>query len=273
MIGGFLLGSRPKPPPAPHLDVVVVNVGQGEASWIRTPTGKFVLIGGGPPGRGSLVADSLRAAGARRIDLLVLPYPYEEAIGGVPEILRRLPVSAVLECGYPSSPELTAQDEVRAQLIQSGVPIKLARAGQRLSLDGALLEVLAPGDLPVARSPRPANNSVVLRVRFGQTALLWMGGVERAGEDALLARAPDLSADWLRVSRFGTREATSPELLRLTRPSFAVLSVGPANSGGYPHAETLERLAATGARVYRTDQARARDLVFRSDGFRIEAPR
>lgn len=272
MVVGFLLGSRPRPVPAPHLDVAVVNVGQGEASWIRTPGGKFILIGGGPVGRESVVADSLRAAGASRIDLLVLPYPYEEAIGGVPELLRRFPVHAVLECGYPASPELTTLEEVRAQLIQSGVPVTVARAGQRLVLDGVRLEVLAPDEPPVAESPRPANNSLVLRARFGQTVLLWMGGVERAGENALLARAPDLSADWLRVSRFGTRQASSPELLRLVRPGFAVISVGAANPGGYPHIETLDRLAATGARVYRTDQARGRDLVFHSDGFRIEAP-
>lgn len=276
LLAGFLLGRRPRPAPRPGLAVSVLDVGQGEASWIRTPGGKFVLIGAGPPGSGPAVAEALRAAGARRIDLLVLPYPAAEAIGGIPEILRRFEVGAVLECGYPATEDLALQEKIRGLLGEAAVTVSPARAGQWLRLGGARLEVLAPADPPVEAPPRPANNSIVLRVVFGQTAFLWMGGVERAGENALLGRAPELSADWLRVSRFGSREATSPELLRLVRPSVAVVSVGVANRGGYPHRECLERLAAAGARVFRTDEAPARggsggELVFRSDGYQIEA--
>lgn len=271
MFLGFQLGSRPLPSSSGRLDVTVVNVGQGEAAWIRTPTGKFLLIGAGPPDQGEKVAASLRAAGARRIDLLVLPYPYAEAIGGVPEVLRQFPVGQALEPGFPAQQDLPVQEEVRRLLAGGNTPVAIARAGQRLAVGGIKIEVLAPGEAPLSGSPRPANNSVVLRVVYGQTAFLFTGGLERAGENALLGRAPELAAQWLRVAHFGTREATSPELLRLVRPSIAVISVGGQNPGGYPHRETLERLRATGARIWRTDE-RADDLRFWSDGRRIRGP-
>ncbi len=270
MLAGFLLGSRPLPPPVRRLDVTVVNVGNGEASWIRTPRDRFILIGGGPPGAGPKVADALRAAGARHIDLLVLPYPYAEAIGGVPDVLRHFEVRAALETGYPRPDQAVnqVQEEVRALLAARSVPVQIARAGQKLALDGVRLEVLAPAEPLPSAAPGAANSSLVLRAAFGNTVFLFAGGLERAGETALIARGPDLRAGWLRVARFGTRNATSPEFLRLVRPSVAVISVARGNFDGYPHRETLERLAASGARVFRTDEADG-DLSFWSDGFQV----
>ena len=70
-----------------RLQVTVLNVGHGEATWIQTPGGKFILVGSGPPEAGELVVASLRRAGAQQIDLLVLPYPYAESIGGVASVI------------------------------------------------------------------------------------------------------------------------------------------------------------------------------------------
>jgi beta-lactamase superfamily II metal-dependent hydrolase len=97
--------------------------------------------------------------------------------------------------------------------------------------------------------------------------------MERAGEDALIARSPEsLRSDWLRVARFGSREASSPEFLRLVSPDFAVISVGAKNSGDYPHKETLDRLSSAGARVFRTDQTDASEIRFFSDGAAVTTP-
>ena len=293
MLLGFLL-KRPAPKTTRRLVVCVVNVGHGEAAWVRTPGGRIVLIGGGPPGAGKLVNASLRKSDARRIDLLILPYPYAEAIGGLPEVLARFPVTGgAWESGYPpptpiapngmtsaaagqTEPINEWQEKVWNLLRESDVPIQHVRAGQRFDLgDGVRVEVLAPDAPLVAAYPAAPNNSVVTRITFGETAFLFAGGLERAGETALLARAAaaggddeSLRAAWLRIARFGSREATSPEFLRRVRPEFAVISVGATNSSGYPHRETLGRLPAAGATVLRIDQARG-DLIFESDGARV----
>ncbi len=267
---GLLLG-RPAPQPTfppEALVVTVVNVGQGEASWIRTPDNRFIVVGSGPPGAGRKLADSLQAAGAQRIDLLILPYPYAEAVGGVPELADSLPIVQAFENG---GPRVNSQQEAARQaLFDRHVPVYIARAGQQFALgSGGTLTILHPADKPVQRTPAAANNSVVVRLSWGKTAFLWEGGLERAGEEALLEHPERLSADWLRVARFGTREATSPEMLGAVAPSHIVISVG-ANRAGLPHPETLERLVATGAQLYRTDQ-NAADLVFLSDGVQVSA--
>ena len=273
MLAGFRLGRRP-PPPSSRMLVTVVDVGHGEAAWIRTLSGKFILIGGGPVGAGDAVVRSLRTAGARQIDLLILPYPYNDSIGGIPEVIRQMPIREVMEPGWPPPPrdaENEVQRAVQGLLAERDIPLRILQAPQTIRVEEARIEVLAPTVKAVQESPRPANNSHVLRLSFGTTRFLFAGGVERAGEIALLARTPDLSAQWLRVARFGTREATSAEFLRLVRPEVAVISVGKGNSGGYPHRETLERLQAAGVRLYRTDEE-ARDLTFESDGIQIRMP-
>ena len=299
MLSGYLL-TRPGPrPPRRLLTVGVVPVGSGEAAWVRTPSGRFVVIGGGPPESGGRVVRSLRAAGARALTLVVQPYPYAEAIGGLPAVLEAFPpADGSWDTGYPpprsenrngvrrlvpAPPINEWQEAVNEVLTRRGVPVQAVRAGQAFDLgDGVRLSVLAPATPFLAATPGAPNNSLVLRVTYGETAFLFAGGLERAGENALLARAASdnksLAADWLRVARCGTREATSPEFVRQVSPVFAVISAGAGNVAGYPHRETLATLADCGALVRRTDDpAGARgggsgggnDLIFESDGARV----
>jgi competence protein ComEC len=267
-LGTFLGRGHPAEIPPDQLAVTVVNVGHGEASWIKTPSGKFIVIGGGPATGGRQVADSLRAAGAEKIDLLILPYPYAEAIGGVPAILDVLPVVEAVEPGGPEVNQWQAQ--VRAYLDRKKARVRLGRAGENIYIDNAKIEILAPREPLLDVTPASANNSLVVRVRWGQTSFLWAGGIEKAGEEALIANTPDLHANWLRVARFGNRSASSPEFLRLVMPEYTVVSTG-ANRDNLPHRETMERLEATGANVYRTDTG-PRTFTFYSDGAQVFGP-
>lgn len=255
---------------AKRLQVTVLNVGHGEAAWIRTPGGKFILIGGGPPEAAQTVIASLRQAGVRQIDLLLLPYPYSECIGAVPAILNEFRVAQAVEPGGPLVNQV--HEEVRRLFVEKKIAVKIGRAGDSLSVDGAALEILSPSEPLLDASPASANNSLVVRVGWGRTGFLFAGGLERAGEDALIARSPDdLRSDWLRVARFGSRDASSPEFLQLVAPEFAVVSVATKNSGDYPHPETLEQLSASGAVVLRTDQSKASELTFFSDGTAVSS--
>lgn len=292
MLAGTLL-TRPGPrPPRRLLTIGVVPVGSGEAAWVRTPSGRFILIGGGPPETGGRVVRSLKAAGARKIALLVQPYAYAETIGGLPAVLEAFPSpGGSWDTGYPpprrenragvwrlvpAAPINAWQQAVGDLLTRQNVPVQAVRAGQTFNLgDGVRITVFAPASPFLEATPGAPNNSIVLRLTYGDTAFLFAGGLERAGETALLARASsegmDLSADWLRVARCGTREATSPEFLRQVSPVFAVVSAGGGSAAGYPHRETLTTLANNGALVRRTDDPaqKGADLVFESDGTRV----
>ena len=254
-----------------QLQVTVLDAGHGEAAWVRTPGGRFILIGGGPPEAGPSVVRSLRRAGAERIDLLILPYPYSESIGGIPAVLAAFPVTAALEPGGPRVNQF--HDEVRRVLDAKKIPVYEARADDHFAVDGASVDLLAPAEPLLTDAPAAANNALVARIGWGRTGFLFAGGIERAGEDALIARySPKLPSDWLRAARFGSREASSPEFLKLVSPDYVVVSVGSRNRDGYPHGETLQRLAATGAQLFRTDVSPSPEITFTSDGTTVFPP-
>ena len=253
--------------PPRSLVVAYLRVGHGEASWVKTPDGRFLVIGAGPQAAGAHVVESLKAAGARQIDLLVLPYPYNEALGGAAELIKSFPIKSVLDLGWERLNQ--RQEETLGLLQERKVPVLIARTGAAFDLGhGGRVDVLHPGEPLVSRTPAAANNAIVLRLTWGKTHFLWEGGLEEAGEQALLAQGHDLTADVLRVARFGNAGASSPELLRQVQPRFVVVS-SDDKTGALPAANTLERLTASGATLMRTDRA-SQDFYFFSDGQSVE---
>jgi competence protein ComEC len=268
MLVGFLLGRNRLIPATPHrVEVRVLNVQYGEAAIIRTGGGKFIVIGTGAPNQAATVISALKEAKVERIALLVLPYPQSEAVGGTESLLDAFSVDEVLTTGLPPTVPWQALQE--RKLAALSVPVKAGRAGEVMTIDGLRIEILGPAE-PLLTAPPPANNSLVLRLVWGDTRFLFAGGIGAKGENALLARQSELSAQWLRVARSGIGDATSPEFLRLVSPEHIVVSVGP-NRDGLPHPETMERLEATGAKIYRTDRSDG-PLVFYSDGVQIIGP-
>lgn len=261
--GIFLRRPQINTPKQTRLRVTVINVGQGEATLIRTPGGGTILIGAGPTEAGSDVVAALENAGVRQIDLLILPYPSAEASGGVPELYESFEFSTILEPGGGIINPYIADEKMRG-----ATDIQTVRAGAGYTLDNGRVkvEILAPQSIDGSNSA--ADDSLVVALRYGKTRFLFAGGIGAKGERALLSQTPNLRADWLRVARSGSGESSSLELLRLVRPEFAVISVGP-NSEGFPAPATLERLQATGAKLYRTDENGGQNITFWSDGQQV----
>ena len=142
-----------------------------------------------------------------------------------------------------------------------------ALCGSRI-LGGVRIEVLAPCPGP-SSDRNPNDNSLVLRVTYGARSLLLVGDAQRDEEDELLGRAPaSLRADVLKVGHHGSATSSSPAFLAAVAPREAVVSVGRRNRFGHPHPLTLAALAASGARVWRTDHDGA--VTVTTDGRTLE---
>ena len=246
-------------PEQSRLRVTVINVGQGESTLIRTPGGGTILIGAGSTETGSDVVTTLKNAGVQQIDLLILPYPNAEASGGVPELYENFEFKTILEPGGGTINAYITNAMRRATDLQK------VRAGAGYTLDDGQVkvEILAPETIDGSHTA--PDDSLVVGIGYGKTRFLFAGGIGAKGERALLSRTPNLWSDWLRVARSGSSESSSLEFLRLVRPEFAVISVGP-NGDGFPATDTLARLQATGAKLYRTDENGGQNLTFWSDG-------
>lgn len=142
-----------------------------------------------------------------------------------------------------------------------------SNAGDTIDFGGATFEVLSPPrDWQVAARVRN-NDSLVLKVRYRNTAALLPADAEKKIERALVESAPQPRAELPKVGHNGSLTSSTPEFLDTVRPRFAFMSVGYRNSFRHPRSEVLERLAERHIVTFRTDMLVA--IVFYLDGERV----
>ena len=248
------------------VELLVIDVGQGDAIALRSPRGRWLLVDAGPAGRDGdpeahPAVRALRARGVRRLEALVLTHPDLDHIGGAPAVLTTLDVRAVYDPGLPAPKEDFV--EVLDVAAARGVPWRAARAGGRIELDGLRLDILHPPDAIDADTESNAT-SVVLRLEYGEFDALLTGDAYTDVERALLPELPRLEV--LKVGHHGSDTSTDSLLLAHTRPGVALISVGRTNRYGHPSPRVVGRLERSGAEVHRTDLEGTLSLVARDDG-------
>jgi competence protein ComEC len=238
--------ATPAPPDA--LTVRFLDIGQGDATLVQDGAGAAVLFDGGPPE--ARAYRLLRAAGVRRLDLMVATHQSRDHQGGLHEVLDRIPTALLLE----NSDGSTDRDFRRllAEVDARGIRRVRAHAGQRLQVGRLEIEVLSPAPLPTgaARPGDPNPRGVAAIVSLGDFDL-WLSA--DAESDAILP-LPLRPVEAMKVSHHGSADPGLPEVLERLRPSVAAIEVGADNSYGHPTPETLAALRAAVPHVYRTDR-------------------
>ena len=253
--------------------ITVLDVGQGDAILLETRTGARMLIDGGPDPNGILVAlDERIPPWDRRLDVVVLTHPHEDHVAGLARVLERYAVGRVYQPGMRGpGPGWAAWD---AEL-RDGPPHGLLAAGARLRLGEVSLAVLWPDPGSVPAEPADTgtginNVSIVLLGEANGRRFLLMGDVEDGIDPTLLRRGLP-RVDLLKVAHHGSRTATTGPFVEAVRPRVAIASAGAGNTYGHPAASTLDRLRATGARIYRTDEDGSVAVELAEDGLRVAA--
>lgn len=243
--------------PPPGWRYAACDVGQGDATVIRSGPGAAVVIDAGPPG--DAAGECLDRLGVRRIDLLVLTHPHDDHVGGLAGVLRGRDVVAAVVGPAGAGPDT-------GRLVATGAPVRalaVGMVGAAGTAGDVAWTVLSPRAGAVGTADAAVNDaSLVLLLRAPDLTVLALGDAEPGAQDALarrLARQPGLLAggvDVLKVAHHGSAHQ-SPALLGLLRPSVAVVSVGADNDYGHPAPATLEALRAGGALVRTTSECGA----------------
>lgn len=260
------------------MELVFLDVGQGDAVAIRTPGSRWILIDTGPRSRTfdsgeRIVVPYLRRRGAARLEALVLTHPDLDHIGGANAVLSQLTVLRVLDPGTAAARPAYVAALERAQA--RGATWFAARAGDRVSVDGVSLEVLHPGGAADSAASDEANDqSVVVLLRYGDFTALLPGDAPAAVEEALLAAGRIPPLDLLKAGHHGSRTSTSWKLVESTQPELSVVSAGARNRYGHPHRVVLDRIERAGSDVARTDlQGVVRVRAFPTGDFTLSVER
>jgi beta-lactamase superfamily II metal-dependent hydrolase len=247
-----LLGAAPtrSAPLPPEISIAFIDVGQGDAILIRDGSGYDILVDGGCKSAGEELIDYILAAGVDDLEVILATHADSDHIGGLIKVLEsdEIPVEGVYYNGYPGD-TLTWQ-EFTAAVTADGLLLIPLQFPQNHNWGEFEVQVLNP---PVSLiDPEQNEASVVLIIGYAQMSVLLTADIDSGVEQLLPGRTSTLKADILKVAHHGSKYSSSTTFLEQVQPTEAIISVG-LNPYGHPAPETLARLSAVGAHIWRTD--------------------
>ncbi|HHX77275.1 MAG TPA: MBL fold metallo-hydrolase, partial [Firmicutes bacterium] len=254
------------------LEVTFLDVGQGAALFIRTPAGSSLLIDAGgasferarDPGE-SVLVPFLNYRQTKKLNALFITHPHADHYGGAFSLLDSFRTDML------GVSVLTGEDGYRDLLAEArrrGITLLTLAAGDRVRPDRDVeLQVLHPTTrLEKDTEAAENNNSLVMRLVYGDIGFLFTGDIEGESEAFLVQSGRDLKCTVLQIPHHGSAASTGEAFLAQANPQYAVIPVGP-NPFGHPSEEVLKRLENRGIAVYRTDLHGA--VTFKTDGKKL----
>ena len=224
-----------QPVPFGQVEVVQLDVGQGQALILRTRHHTLLYDAGPRSGEFDLgarvVLPALKKLGVDTLDLLVISHAHADHAGGAPAVAQGLAVQRVIGGETQGLPAL--------------LDTQPCVSGEQWEWDGVAFELW---QWPGATSSNP--KSCVLGVKANGERLLLTGDIDRAAEWAFLASPLAVRTDWLQAPHHGSRSSSSWPLLEQLAPKSVLISRGRGNAFGHPHPQVLARYQALGSLVY-----------------------
>ena len=225
------------------VEVVFLDVGQGDAAFIRSPEGKVALIDAGE--RAGL-AEVLRAHGIDTIDIAIASHPHTDHIGAMADVIQAMPVRYYMDNGvsHTSATYLHLMGVLRDSDITYLQPVS-----RTIELGSVRLRILPP---PARATSNLNNRSVGVVVEHGTFRALLTGDSERTELlHFLQLGVPDVTV--MKVPHLGSDDAVLPRFIQATAPELAVISCGRWNQSGHPSPITLRAYREAGVATLRTD--------------------
>ena len=233
--------------------VAFLSVGQGDCIFLRSPSGKTMLVDAGPAGSFDTISNFLDAQGVIGLDVVVASHLHADHIGSMPEVLDVYPVGTFYYPPYDVESNIYYDllDALERNHVAASSPV--ASATSLIPWDEAIsVRILSPYDVIYDDYN---DTSYILSISYGDTAVLLTGDAGETAEKLALKALPNhyFRANVLKVGHHGSRTSTSEKFLAAVDPSIALISLGADNEYGYPKDVILKRLAARNITVYRTD--------------------
>lgn len=235
------------------LTFAMLDVGQGDALFIESPSGVQILFDGGSVRKVLNPLRKIISPFDRTIDAIVITNPDADHIGGLTDILKNYKVDYVFEPGTQNSSK--TYKNLKALISSEKIPQLLVRKGMQIDLGGgAAIEILFP-DREV-KNWSTNDGSIVARLTYGQTAIMLSGDSTSKTEKIILENnsTESLKSQILKIGHHGSRSSTSKIFAGAVAPEYALISLGAGNSYGHPHPEVLDTLEDFGVQILRTDE-------------------
>jgi beta-lactamase superfamily II metal-dependent hydrolase len=227
------------------LTVHFIDVGQGDAILIDLQETEVLIDGGGKsPGVVSYLQDYVDGP----LEVVVATHPHADHIGGLIAVLEAFGVDQIWHNGD------TATSQTYSQFMEGtnseGADVYIGRRGMQIEAGDLTLDVLGPPD---DLWDDTNNNSIVLRMEYGDVAFVFSGDAEIEAEEDIVASGLNCQAEILKVGHHGSSTASCADYLDAIDPEFAIYMAGVDNTYGHPHEETVLAFQELNVPFYGTD--------------------
>jgi len=243
-------------------EILMLDVGQGESSLVRTPRGDIILFDAGPVSERydsgkDVILPALQYWGKLRIDKAFISHPHLDHIGGIFSLVKSIAIDSVYLPAIQTN--IPLQDSLIKMLKFYDIGFRFLQSGDLVRMNGSVkLYVLSPFEdnlNPDNNSEHQVNNtSLVILLRVDGSTVLFTGDAEIDVEKKLLLWKQILDVDILKIGHHGSQTSTSFNFLLQTSPDIALIPVGLNNHFGHPSPVVLRRLRDLSILYYRTDE-------------------
>ena len=255
--------STPALPADSTFGIHFFDVGEADAALVECD-GKYLLIDGGDPEDAPLLAAYFKERKIRRVDFVICSHAHADHAGGLAEGLANVSVNKAF------APVTTSDIWAFKSFVlylKEQKKITVPVPGDSFALGSAEVTFLGPVDMALAEE-NENNSSLIARIEYGNTSILFTGDAEIAEEESVAASwGVKLQSTVLKAGHHGSYTSSTREFLDLVQPKYCVISVGKDNEHGHPHDTAIDRMYEYAEKIYRTDQDGSVDCT--SDGRKV----
>lgn len=231
------------------LEIVYLDVGQGDSIAIHTAKNKNILIDGGgniskpleEANMGTqIVLPYLKYKGINRLDCVFVSHPDGDHIIGILELLDYIKINQIFIADTDAKNDLLKILEMKAS--KYNIPINKLSKGNIVKVDDSIsFECIYPTKNILIDSDDYNNNSLVLYMDYNNSKFLFTGDIEKEAEDRITKDYKKLDVDILKVAHHGSKTSSTQNFVDMVQPKVAIISSGKNNYYGHPHKEVLDR--------------------------------
>lgn len=249
------------------LKVSFLDIGQGDAILIQTPSKKKMLIDGGPSNIVlSRIADEVSYF-TRDIDVMIETHPDADHVTGLIPVLEKYNVHTVVTS--PGVGSTGVFEDLEKHIDDEGAGVHLARTGDVIDFhDGVLVKILYPPQKYIVKKNDTNDASISVVVVYGDHTFLLTGDLASNQEGKLISAGIPKSVTVCKAGHHGSKYSSGEQLLSYIRPEYSVISAGKDNKYGHPNPEAVGRLQKYSKEILSTIERGT--ISFETDGRTLE---
>lgn len=256
----------------PSWKLTAIDIGQGDAILITTPSGRNILIDSGPNDRKDsgkdIIVPFLRHSGILTLDALVVTHADADHFGGALGIVGSFPVKELWVSECARLEPKPAWIKTMAVALERGIPLR--DIGRGFTWSENFFEIRALHPVSSDKCAETNEESITFRVKgLGHSAVL-TGDLTVAGERKILKSGMFLKSDVLKLGHHGSKTSSSRNFLTAVGPKLALVSSGRKNRFHHPHKQVVERLDSLGIPYLNTATRGTITVQFTPDTMLVE---